>query len=221
MEIKLANHKSYTFEEIIEAKNDGGSFVTYQWIIPLPLFYPVRRLSKVYFIPKGGNKAKYAKKYNMISLIIGWWGLPWGPIFVNRSLSLNKKGGVDVTDDVYLNINKVGYANGRLAIAENFTKFVPPSSSETKEYKKVFNTLITEGTLKGLPVIGLFIDTEKHVSPHIIIGFNEEISGKEDLISKAIYKRFYKQLKFELVHLNTKFELKEALLTQGLNLESI
>ncbi|WP_107037468.1 hypothetical protein [Brumimicrobium mesophilum] len=69
MEIKFANNNSFTFEEVIEAKNNGGSFVTYQWIIPLPLFYPVRRLSKVYFIPKGGNQAKYAKKFNIISLI--------------------------------------------------------------------------------------------------------------------------------------------------------
>ena len=205
----------------MEAKNDGGSFVTYQWIIPLPLFYPVRRLSKVYFIPKGGNKAKYAKKYNTITLIIGWWGLPWGPIFVNRSLYLNKKGGVDVTDDVYLNIDKVGYDNGRLEMDESFTKFIHPSSSEIKEYKKVFDALKGDGTLTKQPVIGLFVDTEKHVSPHIFIGFDEEISGKEDLISKAIYKRFYKQLEFELVNLNTEFELKESLISQGLNLETM
>ncbi|RYM34554.1 hypothetical protein ERX46_04050 [Brumimicrobium glaciale] len=221
MEIKLANNNSYTYEEVKAAENNGGSFVTYQWIIPLPLFYPVRRLSKVYFIPKDGNQAKYAKKYNIISLIIGWWGLPFGPIFVNRSVRLNNNGGVDVTEDIYLNLDRTGYDNGRLEIVKHFTKFIHPSKSEIPEYKKVFKKLIDEGILKSQPVIGLFVDTEKNVEPYIIIGFNEELKGKEELISKAIYKRFYKQLKFELVDLNSDFEFKEALLTQGLNLESI
>lgn len=219
MEIKLANHHKHTFDEVISAKNNGGCFITYQWILPRPLVHPVRRLSKVYFIPSGTDKAKYARKYNIISLLIGWWGLPGGPIAVHKSILLNNSGGVDVTDDVYLNLTKNGYLNGRFQLKQSFTKFTHPPKSELKEHLKIFKALKESNEIKNLPIIGIYIDGEEGIEPPTIIGFTENIGMKRSLITKAIYKRFSKHFEFELVQLHNGYSLSKELSTQGITLE--
>ena len=35
--------------------------------------------------------------YTLLSLVAGWWGIPWGPIFTIGALYNNLKGGKDVT----------------------------------------------------------------------------------------------------------------------------
>lgn len=35
--------------------------------------------------------------YSLLSLLLGWWGLPWGPIRTIRSVFVNLTGGQDVT----------------------------------------------------------------------------------------------------------------------------
>lgn len=219
MEIKLANHNNYTFDEVISAKTNGGAFITYQWLIPIPVFFPIRRLSKVYFIPNGMKKSKYAKKFNIITLLIGWWGVPWGPFAVYKTIGLNNSGGIDVTDDVYLNIDKTGYLNGSFELKKSFTKFVHPPKSELKELLKVFTALIESKEIKEFPIIVVYIDCEEGVEPYTFIGFSQDIVRKRDLITKAIYKRFRKHYKFELVQLNNGFSLSQELTTQGIKLE--
>ena len=61
------------FEEVMSSKSEGGAFVPYQWIIPTPVVSPVRRLSKVYFIPNGVNKSAYAFRFNLTSLSLLFW----------------------------------------------------------------------------------------------------------------------------------------------------
>jgi hypothetical protein len=43
-------------------------------------------------------------KYTAISLIMGWWGIPWGPIYTCKSLYMNLSGGKDVTAKVSNNL---------------------------------------------------------------------------------------------------------------------
>lgn len=208
----------YSFEEVMLAKSQGGSFVTYQWIIPRPIFYPVRRLSKVYFIPKGMNKSKYASKFNLISLIIGWWGLPYGPFAVYNSVTLNNNGGIDVTEDVYLNLDKTGYSRGRFELIKSVTKFVALQKSEQRELSKVFKALLESNVLKHEPVVGLYIDCEQGIEPYTIIGFNENIQNKTDLIHKAIRKRFRSHYTYELIELREDSHLAKELSKQGFKL---
>jgi hypothetical protein len=35
-----------------------------------------------------------------LSLIVGWWGIPWDPIYTIGSVYKNLTGGIDVTGDV-------------------------------------------------------------------------------------------------------------------------
>lgn len=219
MEIKLANSYQYSFEEVMLAKDSGAKFVTYQWFVPLPLFRPSRRLSKVYYIPSNKSASSYAWKFNVISLIIGWWGLPWGPIFVFRSIRLNNSGGVDVTKDIYLNINKSSYKNGRLLIKSTTAEYLHPSRTDIKEYTKVFKNLLEEGVILDAPIIGMNLNTEDNEEPFLLIGFDEPIEEIEHIITAAIYKRFFKHTRFELINLNGNFKSKETFISQGLKIE--
>jgi hypothetical protein len=38
--------------------------------------------------------------WTLLTLVMGWWGIPWGPIRSVQSLWTNLKGGVDVTAEV-------------------------------------------------------------------------------------------------------------------------
>jgi len=38
--------------------------------------------------------------FTLLSLVLGWWGIPWGPIYTVQSLWVNAQGGRDVTREV-------------------------------------------------------------------------------------------------------------------------
>ncbi len=49
--------------------------------------------------------------YVALSLLLGWWGLPWGIIYTPLTIYTNLCGGHDVTDQVY-GIVRAGQAEG-------------------------------------------------------------------------------------------------------------
>jgi hypothetical protein len=77
----------------------GGKFVFYQYAISV-LVMSFRRSSDVYFIPAGESAITKGLPWSLISLVAGWWGIPWGPIFTIQSLVTNFKGGKDVTAEL-------------------------------------------------------------------------------------------------------------------------
>lgn len=220
MEVKLGNSDSFSFSEIQNLKSKNGKFVTFQWIIPLPMFTPVKRLSKVYFVSKASEAKDYAKKYNLINLLIGWWGLPFGPVYLVKSIALNNQGGIDVTDDIYLNLNETDYNNGIVNVVKKSTIFIYPKKSELKEFEKVFKVLLSEKVISTTPTIGYFIDTKKGEQPYYLIGLEQEISKElSKRIEKEIYKRFFKQLQFNLVEISLLEGENKKLITQGLKIK--
>lgn len=220
MKIKFGNHKSYSYPQILKEQKAGGRFVVYQWIIPLPFFTPVRRLSKVYFIGNTFKKSKYCGKYNVLNLLLGWWGLPFGPIVMIQSVILNLKGGVDVSEDVLLNINETDYEKGFVQIREKAVKYMRPSKTEIKEFSKVFKKLDKKQIIDHSPIVGCFIDTEKDEKPFYVIGIRGTITGEiEEAFEKEVYKRFYRSMDFKLVNVNEEFETKHAFIKQGLEIE--
>ena len=43
--------------------------------------------------------------FTAISLLVGWWGIPWGPIYTVQTMVMNLKGGKDVTREVIAALN--------------------------------------------------------------------------------------------------------------------
>ena len=77
----------------------GGKFVVYQYCISI-LILTFRRSSNVYFIRPEENAVIKGLPYTLLSLLLGWWGIPWGPIYTVQSIWLNTRGGRDVTQKI-------------------------------------------------------------------------------------------------------------------------
>jgi len=77
----------------------GGKLVHYQYCISI-LVMSFRRSSDIYFIESGESAVKKGLPWTFLTLVAGWWGIPWGPIFSIQSLVTNFQGGKDVTAQV-------------------------------------------------------------------------------------------------------------------------
>jgi hypothetical protein len=87
-----------TGAEIADEIRRGGKFVVYRYVISV-IFISLMRTSGVHFIRAGESPGRYAIRFNVLSCLFGWWGIPWGPIFTIRALTSNGSG-IDVTDSV-------------------------------------------------------------------------------------------------------------------------
>ena len=85
--------------ELQQEIQQGGKFVMYQYCISL-LVITFRRSSNVYFVSHEQNAVIKGLPFTLLSLVLGWWGIPWGPIYTIQSLWVNFKGGKDVTQEV-------------------------------------------------------------------------------------------------------------------------
>ena len=70
----------------------GARFVQFDWVYSL-LFVTIRQPSDIYFIRGGENSLPRQVKYTLATLLLGWWGIPWGPIYSIRALIANIAGG--------------------------------------------------------------------------------------------------------------------------------
>ena len=77
----------------------GAKFVIFQYCISL-LVITLNRSSNIYFIKSEDNAVLKGLPFVLLSLVLGWWGIPWGPIFTIQSLWVNLRGGKDVTQEV-------------------------------------------------------------------------------------------------------------------------
>jgi hypothetical protein len=82
----------------------GGRFVIYQYCISA-LVMSFKRPSAIYFLKLG--ESDKSLKYTAISLLLGWWGIPWGPIWTISAAACNLRGGKDVTEQMLAAMNQV------------------------------------------------------------------------------------------------------------------
>jgi len=87
----------------------GAKLVVYQYAVSV-LVMSFRRSSDIYFVPAGESAVTKGLQWSLISLVAGWWGIPWGPIFTIQSLVTNFKGGKDVTTELGPRLTQVSMA---------------------------------------------------------------------------------------------------------------
>jgi hypothetical protein len=94
MKIKGIDHLSLA--EIDAELEAGGRFVYYQYCISL-LLVTLRRPSNIIFLMPRDRGLMRGLPYTFVTLLLGWWGVPWGPIYTAAALMCNCGGGHDVT----------------------------------------------------------------------------------------------------------------------------
>jgi hypothetical protein len=97
--MNIKNIEGLTPLEIKNEIDNGAKFVIYQYTISL-LIITFKRNSDVYFVKNHEKAVVKGLPYTILTFLLGWWGIPWGPIYTIQVLSKNLAGGRDVTDQV-------------------------------------------------------------------------------------------------------------------------
>lgn len=73
--------------ELAEALRSGARVVAHRWAISLVFvtFYLATR--PTYIAP--GRRDWRALAYSLLTLVCGWWGIPWGPVRTIQTLIHN------------------------------------------------------------------------------------------------------------------------------------
>jgi hypothetical protein len=85
--------------------NKGGKFVIFEYTISI-LIMTFKRPSAIHFVKYGEGSFGKALPYVLITLLFGWWGIPWGPIYSIGSLITDLGGGKDVTNEVIAQVKR-------------------------------------------------------------------------------------------------------------------
>jgi hypothetical protein len=77
----------------------GGRFILFQYCVSV-LVVTFKRPSPIYFIRAGESAVGKGIGFTLLTLVAGWWGIPWGPIYSVQSIYRNLSGGKDVTKEI-------------------------------------------------------------------------------------------------------------------------
>src|SRR5438552_13567350 len=88
-----------TLAELERELDAGGRFVFFEYCISF-VVASQRRPSRVYFLPAGRKGLARGLAYSLISLLFGWWGVPWGLVYTPLTVLTNLSGGCDITTQV-------------------------------------------------------------------------------------------------------------------------
>jgi len=81
----------------------GGRFVIHHYCISV-MIMTFTRSSDIYYLRSSKSGVSRAAGYSILSLLLGWWGIPFGFIFTPYVLWKNGRGGTDVTREVMAQI---------------------------------------------------------------------------------------------------------------------
>jgi hypothetical protein len=97
--MKIKGLENISTDQVNHYLQQGAKFVVFQYCISV-LILTIKRSSEVHFIRAGESSVGKSLPFTLISLLLGWWGLPWGPIYTVSSTVTNLRGGKNITKDV-------------------------------------------------------------------------------------------------------------------------
>ena len=125
---KIVGTDGITLEALMADVQQGGRFVYFPYVFSL-LIMSFRRASDIYYVPSGQSAALKGLPFALISLLLGWWGLPWGLIWTPGALITTLSGGKDVTQQVMASLT---IPPGATRSADSSTVSPTPSGSRPK-----------------------------------------------------------------------------------------
>jgi hypothetical protein len=105
--MQIIGLNNVTGEQLKFELQTGGRFVVFEYCISI-LIMTLKRPSSVYFLRSGESGFNRSIPWSLCSLLLGWWGIPWGPIWTVSSVVRNCRGGRDVTGAVVRSLTERG-----------------------------------------------------------------------------------------------------------------
>lgn len=99
MSTQINNIEGLSVNQIKSYVNQGGKFVLFPYTISFVVM-TLKRSSDIYFIKPGESTTKYSAGFIIMNLLLGWWGIPWGPIYTIGAFIDHIGGGKDITQEV-------------------------------------------------------------------------------------------------------------------------
>jgi len=99
MATKIQGIEGMKYSEMEFEVQRGAKFVYFQYCVSV-LILTFKRPSDIYFVRAEENAVVKGLPFTLLSLVAGWWGIPWGPIYTVQSFITNFQGGKDVTQSV-------------------------------------------------------------------------------------------------------------------------
>ncbi len=93
----IVGTEGLSLEELLAEIESGGRFVVYQYCVSV-FFMTYLCSSKVHFVRSAGANLVKRLGYSILSLLVGWWGFPFGFIYTPMVVFKNLFGGKDVTE---------------------------------------------------------------------------------------------------------------------------
>lgn len=214
---KISVDKGITLEQLKDKISRGGRFIIFKYRISLLFAVSFWRFSPAIFIENYETPGKYAVKYNLYSFIFGWWFIPEGPYDTIASIRFNLKGGLDITEDIMLNIDEQGFADRSIKYLKTNQLFIKPDKWDLKSYRKVLPKRFERDFGIRKIVAANYINTDSPKSTRVI-GI-KTISGYDKYIEnckEALAPEFRNYAHFEFVDLNQGDKaIGELLISQG------
>jgi hypothetical protein len=94
----------------------GGRFRVFRYNFSIVVM-SFMRSSGIKYIRAGHGPGGHAWPWTVLSMLVGWWGIPWGVIYTIQTLYTNCMGGKDVTAEVLGSVVGAQRAAGIMAKA--------------------------------------------------------------------------------------------------------
>ena len=217
---KLKRVEGLSLDQLKEEIKKGGRFIIFPYTISL--FITRYMFSSAYFIRQGEEVSQFSKKYSLRTALFGWWGLVggFGPVNSIKSLAMNRKGGLDITGDIMVNLTEKSLQKQEVEIEQMETLFIKVDKSNRKQIMKAMKKFRENGPVFSEYYIGLFVNVEGDERPVFTIGLpidlNENIAAKLDA---CIRKQFYNHVPFSYVSTLIDEDYIQLLKEQGEKIE--
>jgi hypothetical protein len=77
----------------------GSRLVFYEYCVSLVVL-TLRCPTRLHLLRAGDRGVLRGLPYALVSLLLGWWGIPWGLVYTPATVFTNLCGGHDVTEEV-------------------------------------------------------------------------------------------------------------------------
>lgn len=153
--VNITGVENMTYTEIIKEVEKGGRFVNFYYCFSIIVFTS-KRPTNIYFIRSDESAFLQGLGPTLITIIFGWWGIPFGIIYTIQSLIYNLGKDKDKTDEImsslYSNLLLTNYKHAEI----NNAKYINSQSQETQNEDLKRKSLFCKYCGRELPDYALF-----------------------------------------------------------------